>query len=361
MLRTTLVGLSVFVVTAFAAADERAPYSPGEVVTVYTASRSTSGEVQPSLDPKWIVLREGSTKALVSIPVHAIEMIRRPGGPLAPPVEAVAQKRADVDKYVVYVHGICAHPAGYSDPWWAALKRHIDVPEANRREVLWSDIVNREAIAPEARAPQAAELSRRIRQALRERAVRQHTDLLGAESLQRVDPEGILDAIPGAKCVDDFVSYMLIPRVRTETLRRFTAVVTPLLRKPNAQVEVISHSWGTVVAYEGLLLLEQAQHPGRVHNLFTVGSALSIDTVRAGLQPAFAGRKPRMVDSWRNLNARYDIVGGYIPGEVDSQRLGLRPVGCSWLPNPSCSHGSYFEPANLVVNRDIFGQAIMSP
>lgn len=49
---------------------------------------------------------------------------------------------------LVYVHGICQHSAGFSDPWWTAL--HPFVPSAfgsgelgqSRFEVLWSDIVN---------------------------------------------------------------------------------------------------------------------------------------------------------------------------------------------------------------------------
>src|SRR5262245_64516892 len=51
--------------------------------------------------------------------------------------------------YVVYVHGICRHDPGFSDPWWAALKPHLtDIPDDHRREVLWSDLVN--PAAPEA-------------------------------------------------------------------------------------------------------------------------------------------------------------------------------------------------------------------
>jgi hypothetical protein len=35
------------------------------------------------------------------------------------------------------------------------------------------------------------------------------------------------------------------------------------------------------------------------------------------------------------------------------------PVGCSALiPNPTCAHGSYFNPDNEAVNRNIFGRFI---
>jgi len=44
---------------------------------------------------------------------------------------------------------------------------------------------------------------------------------------------------------------------------------------------------------------------------------------------------------------------------VDREFLGLSPFGCSsWLPNPSCAHGSYFRTGNVAVNRDIFAAFI---
>ena len=42
---------------------------------------------------------------------------------------------------MVYVHGISQHRAGYSDPWYAALRPHLHraIPKS---EVVWSQIVN---------------------------------------------------------------------------------------------------------------------------------------------------------------------------------------------------------------------------
>jgi hypothetical protein len=128
------------------------------------------------------------------------------------------------------------------------------------------------------------------------------------------------------------------------------------------QVEVISHSWGTVVAYEALCRLEAESWSGAVLNLFTVGSALSILPVKRRLIPeARDGHRPRMVKRWINLNARGDIVGGVLkdhPFTVDSEFLGLEPVGCKpflGLVSPACAHGSYFDSNNLAVNRGLFG------
>jgi hypothetical protein len=69
-----------------------------------------------------------------------------------------------------------------------------------------------------------------------------------------------------------------------------------------------------------------------------------------------------VVSFWINLNAKFDIVGGYLrdnPFQVDYEYLNLAPVGCSTIiPNPVCAHGSYFTMANLTVNRDIFAQFV---
>src|SRR5262249_5792436 len=155
----------------------------------------------------------------------------------------------------------------------------------------------------------------------------------------------------GLDCLDDFGRYLLNSAVRRQVIDRFHRVVRPLLRK-GARLEIVSHSWGTVVAYEALRLLDGENVPDRsAHTWFTVGSALAIGPVKRRLLPeAIDGRRPRAVQTWVNLNARFDIVGGPLQGvpfEVDYEYLGLVPVGCSWLiPSPSCAHSSYFHPEN---------------
>jgi hypothetical protein len=306
---------------------------------------------------------------------------------------AAAPLRAAVaNKHVVYVHGICRHDPGYSDAWWAALKPYIpDVPDENRHEVLWSDVIQPDGTP---RALRTADLARMLaagggdsahaevtadlRDALADRAARQliEASLTGAVagmapgaapgrpalSLESLGPQS-LAAIPQVECVSDFTRYLLETAVREQVLQRFRAVVRPLLAA-GAAVEVVSHSWGTVVAYEGLRRLDaDADLTGSVPTLFTVGSALSIGPVKRRLLPeAIDGRRPRLARRWVNLNARFDIVGGPLRGNpfaVDYEYLNLVPVGCSpVIPNPWCAHGSYFHPDNVAVNRDIFGNFI---
>lgn len=312
------------------------------------------------------------------------------------------------ERIVVYVHGVCRHEAGYSDPWWSALHPYLgDWPEADRREVLWSDAVQGDAAQAVARptalhravkeltrrgvmqeaVPQAVEeappeaevVSDQIRDVLADRAARQQVeatlrtharDGVTREALRRplpmanvAMPEALL-GIPGLNCIDDFGTYLTDDDARKRVIACFTDVVRPLIQQ-GSRLDVVSHSWGTVVAYEALCQLdaEAALPSDAVHSWFTVGAALAITPVRRRLLPIAAGQKPRLVGTWINLDAHFDIVGGAMQGQydVDHEFLGLTPVGCSRIiPNPACAHGSYFQAANEAVNRDIFALYITS-
>ena len=103
----------------------------------------------------------------------------------------------------------------------------------------------------------------------------------------------------------------------------------------------------------------------RVRNFFTVGSALSIGAVKVGLRSANRdGRKPASVRRWINLDAAGDIVGGPLKGRpfaVDEDFVNLEPFSCGSFfsfVNPTCAHGSYFQPGNIAVNQNIFGRFI---
>ena len=152
--------------------------------------------------------------------------------------------------------------------------------------------------------------------------------------------------------------------MRQNIINRFTEQVQPLLMA-GAELDIIAHSWGTVVAYEGLRELETLSLSGRVNSFFTVGSALSVGPVRSSLRQANRdGRRPRFVERWVNLNAKGDLVGGVLRDkfDVDYEFLDLEPVGCSRnffrMYNLSCAHSSYFVSNNIQVNRDIFARFI---
>lgn len=277
---------------------------------------------------------------------------------------------------LVAVHGICLHRAGFSDSWWEALREHLPAGlrralQQNRKEVLWSrHVTPRDTRA--ARDPRLAELERTEAEALRdilEERAAQHA--IATRPVQEPDArpersdrgaERALLGIPGLDCIDDFAKYLLNSAIRDAVQEEFIDVMEPLLRSA-MDVEVISHSWGTVVAYEALHRMDRGQLAGRVRNLFTVGAALSIGRVQRRLEPR-GGQKPRLVDNWVNLDALGDIVGGRLAGdfEVDGEFLNLHPSGCRvprLLPvDPSCAHSSYFQQSNIAVNRDVFARFI---
>ena len=166
----------------------------------------------------------------------------------------------------------------------------------------------------------------------------------------------------GGLSFDDFARYMFNRREREEILAIFDGRVRPLL-EAGATVHVVSHSWGTVVAWEGLRRLDALSLPGRVANLFVVGSALSIGFVQWNLFRRITdGRRPQKVDAVINLNAQGDGVGGFMGDAftVDQRFLDLTPTGCATSPSIDlgCAHSSYFRRNNLAVNRDIFAQII---
>lgn len=283
---------------------------------------------------------------------------------------------------IVYVHGICEHVAGFSNPWWDALHPFTGVfgngdLNDTRFEVVWSDVIrqhqlNRGAamgnVGDVARdAVDRIELAAQVRGVIAERLAEQ----MAQAGPSVVSPEaafgsssfdGSLFSTPTfISCIEDFSAYMLDSRVRREILAKFTAVVRPFL-EAGTPIDVISHSWGTVVAYEGLRELEDAGLTAPlVQNFFTAGAALSIGPVKLSLRPQNRdGRRPAMVRRWINLNAEGDPVGGDIQGHpfhVDAQFLHLPNLGCGLL-DISCKHGSYFKRDNVAVNRDIFARFI---
>jgi hypothetical protein len=289
--------------------------------------------------------------------------------------------RSVAGRYLVYIHGVGVHTAGYSDAWWNAMSHYTpSLAQANRVEVLWSDIVNSRSIVSRDLTPdQSANLTERIREILedrarndiersapRPRAVGGRPTIARAVAGRRRSARRDLD-LPAYNFVNDFAVYLLNNSVRDKVTARFTDSVRPLLTA-GAEVEIISHSWGTVVAYEGLVRLEaEGLVSGMVPNFFTVGAALSIPPIKSMLIPsAKDGHRPVMVRRWVNLDARFDIVGGSLAGnpyEVDpaDDFVNLDPVGCSsWFPEPGCAHRSYFNGDNTAVNRDIFGSYIES-
>ena len=281
-------------------------------------------------------------------------IVRQPPAraPLVPRVARVGMEA------IVYVHGISRHVAGYSLPWWNALCPHLS-GSPDRHEVLWSPVVNPKRIRSAVRARSLAEeeFVEQLEMLIEDR---QQQLLATAPLASRAAVPAPVASLRGAGfSFDDFARYMYNQEEREEILGIFDDVVRPLL-KEGITVHLVSHSWGTVVAWEGLRRLDGAALAGRVANLFVVGSALSLGPVKLNLRQRVGDlARPAVVDHFYNLDARGDIVGGPLDHKfgVDQEFLGLDSRNC-FIFDISCAHGSYFQADNLAVNRDIFAKLI---
>jgi hypothetical protein len=313
-------------------------------------------------------------KLLIEAYLKLLDMVA-----VSPPSTTVVPSSITKNRYLIYVHGISQHQQGYSHSWWQALQPHIgEVFEdgtlgGTRREVLWSDLVNASiaanivdtAVYSTVDTRQKEQLKREIWEIVEDRQREEIAARTGGGrqvyltmQTYTIEPSSILG-------IDDFLIYMLSSQMRQQIINRFTDTVKPLLSSNN-QIDIISHSWGTVVAYEGLKELETEQSlQGEVSNFFTVGSPLSMRPVRASLRSENRdGRRPSMVNQWINLDAQGDKVGGMLGDmfEITQEYLGIHPIGCQleWFGyRLSCAHQSYFAKENTDVNRDIFAQYIL--
>ena len=274
-----------------------------------------------------------------------------------------------ITRRLIYVHGICRHPAGFSDPWWSSL--HPFVPSdfgdgtlgVTRLEVLWSDVVDQAsaalaavggaALPAGAAGPEQARQRAfaEIAEALRDRADQQllgatmRTGALAAAPLGAADTSGLI-TIPGLNCVEDFSIYLIDDGVRQRILNRFIDVVKPELQAGH-ELDIVAHSWGTVVAYEGLRQLEDEGLAARGAKPLHCGSRAldrSGETAPADSQPGRpeAGKRPTLGQSersrrYRGRTAQRPAVRGR-PGFPQSRRGRLRQLPragqsgvCPWL------------------------------
>lgn len=144
------------------------------------------------------------------------------------PVRAV---RRTAPRHVVYVHGICRHVRGFSDPWWESMEPFVpSIAAGDRHEVLWSDLVT---ASDRALQPQQREVAQSIKDVLVDRCERvlieNGPEVLGTErSYEEFSTRSFL-GIPGLDCVDDFTKYLMSRPIRNKVIARFDDVVRPLL------------------------------------------------------------------------------------------------------------------------------------
>lgn len=234
-------------------------------------------------------------------------------------------------RVIVYCHGACEHAAGFSDYMFAALKPWTTAYGdgelgVTRFEVLWSDLINQ-----------------------------------NIQAFVPASPETL------PFCLRSFFQYLNNIQVRIAIINRFVSVVQPLIDAGN-QVDIMAHSEGTIVSYEGLRSFDYLATKS-ILNYFTIGAALGFryglfgyDNVRNHLlMKNQDGIKPGIVQAWWNICAQGDPFGSALHPAygVTKDFVNLPAVGCPQIPvSPLCYHESYFNPNNLAVNRDILGKNI---
>lgn len=289
-----------------------------------------------------------------------------------------------MDHRIVWVHGIGAYTAGYSDAWKTVFNTYLSFPDADFVEVLWADIFHLTVAAlaarTTARAPhaaltrteqlRAAEVQAELEMLLTARAsafARGKASAAGdlsAAAPRPIErsrrrparrtaamPEGLPDwlTLPHVH-IGEFVQYLVSRRVRTAVKEKMKAQLRPLAGGDFA-ISVIAHSWGTVVAYDTLLDMEGEQPDLHVANLFTLGSPLW--AVRHLLDDS-SGRKPGELADWINIEADGDFVGSWLsPGFAVDHDYEAPDFGGG---DP---HGSYFVAGNTAVQQAIVARAIL--
>lgn len=264
---------------------------------------------------------------------------------------------------VVFIHGIGHHEPGYSNQWRAAFNRYLALPLGQFHEVVWDDVFDSRARPRELAAPpdlsreeqsEADRLKAELREVLQVRGDLL-TDFSNSGSARDAGPAGsIVDRAAARGFLDwflnfdeyigDFVKYLASPGVRKAVKKRLELVLEPLLASGHPVV-LISHSWGTVVAYDVLRSLAR----GQLAHHFTLGSPLWMGPIRRKLD--FDGQR-HAVGSWINVDAKGDLIGGKLHGSYQVNHDYSVP-SCGGSP-----HGSYFHPENALVQRDIIAKAI---
>jgi hypothetical protein len=115
-------------------------------------------------------------------------------------------------------------------------------------------------------------------------------------------------------------------QVQDEIRRRFLNALTEGSKNPGPHV-VVSHSMGTVIAYD---CLKRVPECPEVAGLMTIGSPLGLDEVQDKLQPGWSRKNgfpyERVHGNWINVYDRFDPVAGFDPVFANDYRRNDQPT-----------------------------------
>jgi len=149
------------------------------------------------------------------------------------------------------------------------------------------------------------------------------------------------------------------PKVRIQQVIR-QRFVDELARVPagNGPHVVVSHSMGTVIAYD---CLKRVAACPAVDGLITIGSPLGLDEIQDQMQPGWSRGEgfpaERVRDRWFNLFDRLDPVCGFDPKLANDYQRGSRGTV---LDQEVENSGAWRHSATKYLRQPAFGQALRS-
>ena len=146
------------------------------------------------------------------------------------------------------------------------------------------------------------------------------------------------------------------PAVRIQQVirRRFLdAVCEPAVSRPHV---VVSHSMGTVIAYDCLKRLDGC---ATIDGLITIGSPLGLDEIQDKLTPGWSRAEgfpsATVTGRWTNLFDRLDPVCGFDPQLASDYG---RPAGAAVEDIPVQNEGTWRHSATKYIRQPAFGAAL---
>jgi hypothetical protein len=284
---------------------------------------------------------------------------------------------------IVWVHGIGEHSPGYSAAWVDVFNPFLNLPTDGYIEVCWDSVFStvgpfalgaetplgsilREATLTPRQQEQADALRDELATILQSRADALRPRPHGASAFAAAGPLewserfgatasplafGLPDWLSNPDAfLGDFIKYLVSRRVRNAVKEKAKEKLRPLAGGGD-RCALITHSWGTVVAYDALLDLANEAPTLQIKHLITLGSPLWL--VRRLLEDR-SGRKPPQTATWVNIHAEGDPIGSYLrPAFAVDQDFLAPTVGGD-------PHGSYFVTGNDFVQRDIIAVAVLA-
>ncbi len=257
----------------------------------------------------------------------------------------------DLTNYrVVWVHGVGDYNPGYSKEWTKVFNEYLNFPDPVHDfiEVYWRAVFIAMTSAPRQAMSQAARALAAQKQAEVRKALA--TALLArAGANEALLPGWVLN--PDA-FVGEFLQYLVDRDIRTAVKEKMKEQLRPLAGQ-GYTISIIAHSWGTVVAYESLIDLQQELPAFQLTNLFTLGSPLWL--VHSLLDDP-SGRKPGNVANWVNIHAQGDVIASSLNPDFQDDEDDEVPD----FSGGNDTHDSYLLPGNVAVQRDIVAANIIA-